>query len=333
VGVLWPAVGALRQTNFLFTQGFPVGGAGVVLVRGPPADVAVHDEERRPVSGGQEAVKRPAEQLLVVGVGDPDDIPAVTLEAAGGVVGKRQGGVALDGDVVVVVDPAEVGEPQVSRQRRRLVRDALHHAAVAAQGVDVKVDQVLEPGPIEARGHPPAGDGHAHAGGQSLAERAGGGLDAAGPAVLRVTGAAAVQLPEALDRLQRYGRLTQRLVLLADRLHPGQVQQRVQQHRGVARREDEAVAVGPDQVLRVEAQEVLPQAVGHRRHGHRRARVPGVGRLDGIHGQGPDGVDAEFIDRGVPRPGLHPAGRGRPRDDRLVALENRTVASHGLSSG
>src|SRR5262249_25628369 len=74
----------------------------------------------------------------VVGVSDPDDIPAVTLAAAGGVVATRQGGVALDGDVVVVVDPAEVGEPQVSRQRRRFVRDALHHAAVAAQGVDVK---------------------------------------------------------------------------------------------------------------------------------------------------------------------------------------------------
>ena len=181
-------------------------------------------------------------------------------------------------------------------QRGGLGRDAFHHAAVAAQGVDVEVDQVLEAGPVEVGGHPAAGDGHADAGGHALAERAGGGLDAAGPAVLRVAGAAAVQLAEALDRLQRHRRLAQGLVVLADRLHAGQVQQRVQQHRGVAGREHEAVAVGPDRVLRVEAQELLPQAVGHRRHGHRRARVPGVGRLHGVHRQRADRVDARQIE-------------------------------------
>ena len=132
----------------------------------------------------------------------------------------------------------------------------------------------------------------------ALAERAGGGFDAAGPAVLRMAGAAAVQLAEALDRIQRHGRLAERFVLLADRLHAGQVQQRVEQHRGVAGREDEAVAVGPDRVLRVEAQELLPQAVGHRRHGHRRAGMAGVGRLHGVHRQRADGVDARRVEIG-----------------------------------
>ena len=273
-----------------------MGGAGVLLVRRAVGDVAVHDDQRRPVARAQEGAEGPRQHLQVVGVADAGDVPAVADEARGHVVAEGQRGVALDGDVVVVVDPAEVGELQVAGERGRLGRDAFHHAAVAAQGVDVEVDQVLEAGLVEVGGHPAAGDGHADAVGQPLPERAGGGLDAAGPAVLRVAGTAAVELPEALDRLQRHRRLAQRLVVLADRLHPRQVQQRVQQHRGVAGREDEAVAVGPDRVLRVEAQELLPQAVGHGRQGHRRARVPGVGRLDGVHRQRADRVDARRIE-------------------------------------
>ena len=87
------------------------------------------------------------------------------------------------------------------------------------------------------------------------------------------------------------------LVVLADRLDAGQVQERVEQHRGVAGREDEAVAVGPDRVLRVEAEDVLPEVVGDRGQRHRRARVARVGRLDRVHRQGADRVDAELVER------------------------------------
>src|SRR4051794_5157511 len=95
---------------------------------------------------------------------------------------------------------------------------------------------------------PPAGDGHADAVGEPLAERAAGRLDAAGPAVFGMPGAAAVELAETLDRFQRHGWLAERLILLADRLHSGQVQKGVEQHRGVAGREHEAIAIGPDWV-------------------------------------------------------------------------------------
>ena len=66
--------------------------------------------------------------------------------------------------------------------------------------------------------------------------------------------------------------LAERLVVGVDRLHPREVQQRVEQHRCVAGGQHEAVAVGPDRVLRVEAQVALPELVGDRRHRHRRAR-------------------------------------------------------------
>ncbi len=86
------------------------------------------------------------------------------------------------------------------------------------------------------------------------------------------------------------------LVVGFDRLHVGQVEQRVEQHRGVAGGEDEAVAVGPDRVGGVEAQEALPERVGDRGHRHRRPRVPRVGLLDRVDRQRADRVDAELVD-------------------------------------
>ena len=72
--------------------------------------------------------------------------------------------------MIVVVDPAEVVELDVSCQRGGLTGDPFHQAAVAAQGVDVIVKQV-EPGTIEVAGDPALGDGHAHTRRHPLSER------------------------------------------------------------------------------------------------------------------------------------------------------------------
>ena len=44
------------------------------------------------------------------------------------------------------------------------------------------------------------------------------------------------------------------------------------------------------------AEVARPQRVGHRRHAHRRARVPGVRLLDAVDREGPDGVDREPVE-------------------------------------
>ena len=114
-------------------------------------------------------------------------------------------------------------------------------------------------------------------------------------------GALGVQLAEALQVLQPDRGLAERLVVGVHRLHPGQVQHRVEQRRRVPGREHEPVPVGPDRQLRVEAQVVLPQRVGHRRQRHRGARVPGVRRLHRVHRQRADRVDRQLVDRLVGR--------------------------------
>ena len=150
------------------------------------------------------------------------------------------------------------------------MRDPLHHATVPAQGIDVKIDHVVEAGPIEMLSHPAAGQGHAHAVRNPLPERSGCGFDPGGPPVLRMTRAAAPQLTKPFDGLQRHRQFTESLVIFAHGLHPGEMKQGVQQHRGVADGQDKTVSVGPDRVLRIETEKSLPQAVGHGGQGHGR---------------------------------------------------------------
>ena len=70
----------------------------------------------------------------------------------------------------------------------------------------------------------------------------------------------------------------------------GQPQQRIEQHRAMARRQHKAVAVGPAGLGGVELQEARKQDRGDVRHAHRQARMPGFRRLHCVHGQRPDGI-------------------------------------------
>ena len=61
-------------------------------------------------------LKARCEHLQIVGVADARDVPAVADEARGHVFAEGQRGVAFDGDVVVVVDPAQVRELEMAGQ-------------------------------------------------------------------------------------------------------------------------------------------------------------------------------------------------------------------------
>ena len=168
-------------------------------------------------------------------------------------------------------------------------------------------------GPVELGRQALLGDGHADGVGEALAERSGGRLDARREAVLRVARRPRAPLAEVAQLVQR-------------QVVAGEMQQRVEQHAGVAGRQDEAVAIGPVGPRRGVAQVARPEHVGHRRHAHRRAGVAAVGLLHGVDGQRADGVDRELVKalrrrahdchdirRPVPAHPRSPAPRGRPR--------------------
>ena len=114
--------------------------------------------------------------------------------------------------------------------------------------------------------------------GDALAERAGGRLDAGGVAVFGMTCGLGAELAELLQVIQRHVRIA------------GEIKQRIQQHRAVTGRQDEAIAVGPMRLLRIELQEFGEQNRGDVGHAHRQTGMARVRLFDRIHGQGPDGI-------------------------------------------
>ena len=180
-------------------------------------------------------------------------------------------------------------------QRRRLRADAFHQAAVAADRIDVVVEDV-EARLVVAAGEPFLGDGHADAGGDALAQRAGRGLDARDPMVFRMPRRLAVELAKVADVVERDRRLAQPLVIGVHRLRLRQMQHRPEQHRGMAVGEHEPIAVGPDRILRVEVHDAVPDRVDQRRQRHRRAGMPGFRLLDGVDRERADGVDRQEVE-------------------------------------
>ena len=209
-------------------------------------------------------------------------MPAVGREARGDVLGEADRRRAGEGDRVAVVEHDQLAQPQVAGQRAGFGLHAFDHVAVAREHIGVVVDDLVA-GPVVAHGQVGFGQRHADRIGDALAEWARGRLDPLGQMAFRVPRSQAAPLAEALDLLQR-------------QVIAGQVEQRVEQHRPVARGQDEAVAVRPRRVRRVVAQEAGPEDVGHRRRAHGEARMAGVGMLDGVHGQEADGVDRQVIE-------------------------------------
>ena len=212
------------------------------LFRRAEADDAGHPDEAGPVGHTARLVQSAAHGGQVVGVVHVLHVPAIGGEARRHVLVEGEVRAALDCDVVAVVDPGEVAEPQMRRHGRRLAADPLHHVAVAGQHVDVVVEQLVAR-LVVAAGEEALGHRQAHRVAATLAQRAGGGLHARGDAVLGMAGRLAVHLTELLEVVNRQGRGIAVLVLV-DGTHAGQVDQRVEQHRGVADGQHEAVVPG-----------------------------------------------------------------------------------------
>ena len=137
---------------------------------------------------------------------------------------------------------------------------------------------IVVAGPIEGRGERALRERHAHRVREALAER------------VRWWS----RCPEVHFALRMARRLRAKLAKILDLLDrqgvAGEVQHRIEQHRGVAVREHESVAVPPGRIARIELKHVAPEDFGDVRHAHGRARMARIGLLDGIHRQSTNGV-------------------------------------------
>src|SRR5262249_17634044 len=198
--VFRPPIGALAKANFLRAEWLAARGSAGLPVRGAVADVAVEDDE----CGAPLRLPKDTESCLdaieVVGVADAENVPAVPQESGGDVLCECEARLTFDRDVVVVVDPAQVVESQVTGERGCFGGHALHQTAVAAHDVDVVVEDG-EARLVVAVGEPFLSDGHADARCGALPQRPRRGFYAGHPVILGVSGRLAADLAETADVL------------------------------------------------------------------------------------------------------------------------------------
>jgi hypothetical protein len=201
--------------------------------------------------------------------------------------------------------------------RGRFALDPLHHVAVAGDRPDAVVDDPVVRR-VEAVRHHARGDRHADAVADALPERAGRRLDAGRAAVLRVPRRMAPPLAEAPDLVQA-------------QVVPREVQEGVEEHRAVPRRQDEPVAIRPVGTRRIEAQVTRPQEVGIVGGPHRQAGMTRLRLLDRVDGQHLDRVDGESVQIGPGGGCRHVASAPGQVVMRLAAI--RACSSAGTATG
>jgi hypothetical protein len=271
-----PAQRCAREGNFFRAEGLAVGLGGAGAVGRALADLRLADHQGGHVGGGGGQFQRVGHGGHVVPVNRAHHLPAHRGKTQAHVVGEPGLDLAVDADAVVVVQGHQLVELEARGQRNGFVADAFHQAAVAHEDIGVVVHHGVA-GAVEFGGQQLFSQRHAHRVGQALAQRAGGGFHARGHVHLGVARGLAVQLSEAAQLAHR-------------QFVAGEVQQRIQQHGGVAVAQHKAVAVGPMRVQRVVLEPATPQRHGHLGHAQRCAGVSGIGLLDGIHRQRADRV-------------------------------------------
>src|SRR5438309_8909391 len=240
--VLRPTIRTLGELNLLFTQGFAMSAGGVLLMRSAVADMAFDANQARPVVDALGARDRVSDPLAIIGIADPLDVPTIGEEPPGDVLAEGECCVALDRDVIAVVDPAQVAEPQMTGERRRLAAHSLHHAAITAQREDVVIEQ-RKTWFVEIPRQPIRCDRHADAGRNPLAQRSRRRLDTRGQVILRMAWTFAAELAEMSQIVERDGRRAEPLVIFVDRFDPSQMKHRIEEGRGMPRGQHETIAV------------------------------------------------------------------------------------------
>ena len=278
--------------NLLGAEGRTVNSAGVHLGRGGVADDGAHRDERRLIGDLLRRFDRFLDAGDVLAALNHLDMPAVRLVARRGVLSERDVGVVLDGDLVVIPEDDQVAQLLGPGQRARLAGDALFHVPVGGDHIDVVIEGAgagrsvgVEQAALETSRHC-----HSDRRGQSLAEGAGGDLDAPGMSELRMPGGLGVPGAQRLD----VGQL---------QTETPEVQLNVEGEAAVAAGQDEPVAPQPFGVAGVVPHDPLEQGVGQRRQAHRGTGVAVADVLDGIGRQHPRRVDGAGV-QGAPVAGV-----------------------------
>src|SRR6516162_10581714 len=146
-----------------------MGFRSIHCVRRSVTDVAVENDQRRLFFGIAKEGERLRNALKIVRIVDTQHIPMIGAKARSDVFSKGDAGAAVESDVIVVVDPAEIVESKMAGKRGRLRADAFHQATVAANGINVIAEE-FEARLIVTAAEPFSRDRHADTVGDALAQ-------------------------------------------------------------------------------------------------------------------------------------------------------------------
>ena len=260
----------LERADIIHTQRLTVRGVLALLGRAMRADLGGDDDQRGAgILLGR--LDRRAYGVDVLTVGNLLHMPAVGFVALGGIFAQRQLHLALDGDVVGVIEQDQLAQAQRRSQRGGFAGDPLHHAAVAHQRIGVVIDH-WEAGAVKLGRQVLFRHRHADSVGNALTQRAGRGLHAHGMAVFGVAGGLGVELTEVLE-------------IIHGQAVAEEMQQAIQHRGSVTGREHEAVAVAPLGIGGIVVHLLGPERVRHGRCTQRRAGVAGIGLLNRVRSQ------------------------------------------------
>src|ERR1700751_3179459 len=111
-----PPVAAFGKTDLIVAERLAMSLRGILLVRRTVTDVAVEDDEGWGVRCSLEDLQSDLNSVDVIGITDPQNVPAVTLEPGSNVLSESNPRISLDCNVVVIVDPAEVAQTKMARE-------------------------------------------------------------------------------------------------------------------------------------------------------------------------------------------------------------------------
>ena len=147
-GRMMPAEALARAVDLVLAKRRAMGRGGALLGRGAVADDGAAGDQRRPVGDGPRILDGERHGFRVMAI-DPCHMPMRRGEALELIVGHRQVGRAVDGDLIVVEQHDQAAELEMTGERDRLLADAFHEAAVAGDHVSMVVDDLIAIAAIE----------------------------------------------------------------------------------------------------------------------------------------------------------------------------------------
>ena len=193
-GLQRPPQSFFGEPDFFRAQGGAVGSGRVLLVGATVGDVGAGTNEGRAVQFGARRGQGLGHCIEIVAV-DLLHVPSVGFKPLGDIFRKRQAGVALDGDVVVIVQIDKLAQLQMTGQGGGLRGHALHQVSVAHDGIGEVVHNGMSR-TVEGSRQIAFSQRHSHPVAETLPQRAGGSFHAGGQAVLGVAWGSAAPLSE-----------------------------------------------------------------------------------------------------------------------------------------